>query len=668
MCATILFPYDIIFLFMRGRGENVMENLRYKKRLARERKVRALLILAVCWAVFLSIYNPWLDDVYAVRALGNTWTQSLDLSGGTTVTQEIKYEFDGFKGLEIWLAETRQVNARIRVILTEKESGHQIFKKTVSSATFRKNNKAYRIKFDEQKDSAGKTYVLTLRNVSDNGSGLFVQMADKRESTVPAVRGEKTAEGSVMMDTFFCDETVRRLYLIMWGIVIALSFVCVLLVSDVWHRNFLVIAICAGLTFALFHTFPHPLDESTHYFRSFAIAEGHWHDQMNSKKEIGARLSSNFDEVINTEFSLANWYANPDIFNKPYETRRAFAVNPYMSSVIPIDHAVASLGIFIGICLHLPAWGVILLARITDMIFYIILSYMAIRITPYYKSVLFGCALMPAAMYLAGSCTQDAVLIGACQLFIAMMISWIFDAQKVIGPVDMIMLTIIFVFIASIKYLIYIPLLVLLIFVPRKKFGFRFGKLLMFAVLLTVSGLCLRYQLNLLELFPFTENRNGNVDVQDQIEFVLSNPYLTYRNFGSFFLENFVRDMMEFAWYTPSAIGYLVGIWVIAGSFFSQDKYEFSNRKKSAIFHTVVFLIVLVVFLLVMGALYVGFTPVGKTWIDGVQNRYLLPVLPLVCITLTKLPVEGKMRYYTSRYAYVMIVINFLGAAYACLY
>ena len=47
----------------------------------------------------------------------------------------------------------------------------------------------------------------------------------------------------------------------------------------------------------------------------------------------------------------------------------------------------------------------------------------------------------------------------------------------------------------------------------------------------------------------------------------------------------------------------------------------------------------------------------------------LLGVIPsLVCITLTKLPVEGKMRFYTSRYAYVMIILNFLGAAYACLY
>ena len=339
-----------------------------------------------------------------------------------------------------------------------------------------------------------------------------------------------------------------------------------------------------------------------------------------------------------------------------------------MSSVIPIDHAVASIGILIGLKLSLKAWAVILLARLSDLIFYVVMGYLAIRTAPYYKSVLFGCALMPAGMYLAGSCTQDAVLIGACLLFIAMMISWIFDELKKIRIRDMLALAVVFVFIASIKYLIYIPLLLLLIFVPHGKFRIRFGKFLMFLLLLVIAGLCLRYQIDLLEKFPFTEDRNGNVNVQEQIKFVLSNPYLTYRNFGDFFLNNFVRDMMEFAWYTPAAIGYLVGIWVIAGSFFSQDKYEFSNRKKSAIFHTTAFLIVLVVFLLVMGALYVGFTPVGQTRIDGVQNRYLLPILPLVCITLTKLPAEGKIRFYTSRYAYVMIVLNFLGAAYACLY
>ena len=58
-----------------------MEKSRIRKRLARERKVRALLLLAVFWAVFLSIYNPLIDDVHAVRALGNTWTQSLNTTG-----------------------------------------------------------------------------------------------------------------------------------------------------------------------------------------------------------------------------------------------------------------------------------------------------------------------------------------------------------------------------------------------------------------------------------------------------------------------------------------------------------------------------------------------------------------------------------------------------------
>ncbi|MDO4805359.1 MAG: DUF2142 domain-containing protein [Lachnospiraceae bacterium] len=645
-----------------------MENPRIRKRLARERKMRALFLLAVFWAVFLSIYNPFLKDISAVRAFGNTWTQSLDLSGGVTISQEIRYEHDGFKGLEIWLTETAEVNDKLVITLTEKAGGKEIFKDTVNSQAIRKNKKSYRKYFEEQKGSAGKTYLLTIRNTAKEGSGLFVQLDEPDGHAAKAFRGEKEAGGTVMMDTFFCDGTVRRIYLAMWGVIIALSFLSALLAGDSWHRNFLIIGIPLGLSFLLFHTFPHPMDESTHYFRSFAIAEGHWHDETDAKKRIGAELSSNFNKVINTEFSLPNWYANPDIFNEPYEEERAFAENPYMSSVIPIDHAIASAGILAGLALKAPAWGVILLARLADLVFYLALSYYAIRITPYYKSLLFGCALLPACMFLAGSCTQDAVLIGAGLAFIAMMISWIFDEGKKIGIVDMALLAVIFTLIASIKYLIYSPLLLLLLFVPGKKFRFRFGKVVMLISLLAICGICLRYQMDLLEMFPFTENRNGNVNVEEQVAFVLKNPYLTYRNFGGFFLENFIRNMMEFGWYAPATIGYVAGIWVVAGSFFCQDKYEFKNRKKSAIFHTTAMFIVLVIFLLVMGALYVGFTPVGLTTIDGVQNRYLLPVLPLVCITLTKLPVEGKLRHYTSRYAYIMITLGFLGAGYACLF
>lgn len=645
-----------------------MENPRIKKRLARERKTRALFLLAVVWAVFLSIYNPYYKDVSAVRVMGSTWTDSLDLSGGVTITQEIPYEYDGFKGLQFRMTETRTVNERVRIILTEKGSERMLFKKTVSTSTLRSNNWVYTINFDEQKDSAGKTYILTLKNTAESGSGLFVQLADLDDHTVAVKRENKKADGCIMLDTYFCDDNVRKIYMGMWGFVIVLSFLCALLVSDVWHRNFLVIGVSVGLVFLLFHTFPHPLDESTHYFRSFAIAQGHWHDQINFKKEIGARLCSNFNDVMNTGFSPLYWYANPNVFSEPYNSSLAFITNPYMSSVIPFDHAVASLGIMIGLWFRLPAGAVILLARFSDYLFYIVFAYMAIRIAPYYKSVLFGCALMPAAMYLAGSCTQDAVLIGASLLFVAMMISWIFEEGKVIGIGDMILLIVAFTLISSIKYLIYTPLVILLLFASRKKYRFPFSKAFLFIMLFCIAGACLQYQMDLLELFPFTENRNGNVNVQEQIEFVFANPYLTYRNFGDFFLSNFVRNMMEFGWYMPSTVSYIAGIWVIAGSFFSQDKYVFSNRKKSAIFHTTAMFIVLFIFLLVMGALYVGFTPVGRTGIDGVQNRYLLPILPLVCITLTKLPVEGKIRHYTSRYAYIMIMLDFLGAAYACIY
>ena len=45
---------------------------------------------------------------------------------------------------------------------------------------------------------------------------------------------------------------------------------------------------------------------------------------------------------------------------------------------------------------------------------------------------------------------------------------------------------------------------------------------------------------------------------------------------------------------------------------------------------------------LIISALYVGYTPVGSTDVDGVQTRYLIPFLPLLGIVIADLPVESR--------------------------
>ena len=56
------------------------------------------------------------------------------------------------------------------------------------------------------------------------------------------------------------------------------------------------------------------------------------------------------------------------------------------------------------------------------------------------------------------------------------------------------------------------------------------------------------------------------------------------------------------------------------------------------------FFIFVAVSAMIIGTLYLGFTPVGSDEIDGVQMRYFIPVLPILLVLIGKLKVVYKNR------------------------
>ena len=59
----------------------------------------------------------------------------------------------------------------------------------------------------------------------------------------------------------------------------------------------------------------------------------------------------------------------------------------------------------------------------------------------------------------------------------------------------------------------------------------------------------------------------------------------------------------------------------------SRLKLPNKSLLRLAVVQTLVFIASLVA---VAGALYIGWTPVGQNWVDGIQGRYFLPVIPLL--------------------------------------
>ncbi|MDO4804786.1 MAG: DUF2142 domain-containing protein [Lachnospiraceae bacterium] len=739
------------------------------------------LILTVFWVGLILIHNPHETHKYATRYFGISHAGGIPVNGGETLRQDFTIKGGGLMQLKCFVGGVDAEGEELRFRVLTKD-GTVVAEQVFSQDTYEIWNI---IDIEMNQDTTGMTdYTLEITNISKpNGPGFVVYgyFPDQAglTSTQPAAELNGAGSGmAVVMRAGIWDGTIQKIYYGQWLVMILLSYLVIFLLGDSPSRNFLVIGTAVGVFFAVYNPFWNYLDENTHYFRSFAISEGYWHDGVDEQGNYGANLPANFDDSLVVTLSPINYYANADILGAAYSNDREWYGTPYMSSVLPFDHMIAAIGIKIGTVLHLPIVGVVLLSRFTDLAFYIALSYAAIRRIRYYKIVFFTMATIPLATYLAGTCSQDAVHISATFLFLSLLLSYVFedpsahvnevrtetgyidaaavraalgaddggnekaaaslsmgsgdasanmdlsggdsakaakpggasaktalsgdasanatpsgevggktDAGKAgghgqpsaaqlggfakvsspskIGIPQIVGILVLFVFVASIKYLIYSLLFVLAFFIPKERFE-KAGMKKWFIISGVILGVILMaYQVYLLKAYPFVELRNGEVDVAGQMAFVFGDFYGAFRILAHYFTGQFLLQFYGIYMFGEfNGIAYLLSMVILLSGVLASDKYSWENPRRRKAFRWVSFLTVVVMCALIISALYVGYTPVGSTDVDGVQTRYLIPFLPLLGIVLADLPVEGKIRHYEEKIAFIMALGNMLFLAY----
>ena len=82
------------------------------------------------------------------------------------------------------------------------------------------------------------------------------------------------------------------------------------------------------------------------------------------------------------------------------------------------------------------------------------------------------------------------------------------------------------------------------------------------------------------------------------------------------------------------------------------EKYKFS-KKDNIIFA----IICLIEILGVVAAMYLGWTQAKQTVVEGVQGRYFLPILPLICIILSKNKIGCEIKNKNIKYIIISIIL-----------
>ncbi len=278
-------------------------------------------------------------------------------------------------------------------------------------------------------------------------------------------------------------------------------------------------------------------------------------------------------------------------------------------------------------------------ARLAALLFWVLLTYWAIRLTPIAKRLLFFIALLPMTLFQAASLSADSVTFALSFLLTALYLRLAYGSPPV-STRQLLMVAGLGTALTAAKF-VYAPLIGLHFLIPRARFRSPAVYGVSFLLTACLCLLVVAAPFNSLFTFvttPFTQGEStavsGGLTPYPQLNFLLADPLnilrtvtATVGRFGRSYLDGFVGNL---GWYGASLPSYLyivtaILLWLTALT--TRHKFRVSWGQK----------IVMLVTVLVMTALICAGictdlreNPLPTLQMRGIQGRYFTPFALLI--------------------------------------
>jgi len=287
-------------------------------------------------------------------------------------------------------------------------------------------------------------------------------------------------------------------------------------------------------------------------------------------------------------------------------------------------------------------------ARLANLVFYLALVYLALRIMPLGRPLLFCLALMPMALHQAASVSADALTIGSSFLLIAYVLYLAYDpGVSSLTTAHRLLLVGLFLFTTLCKFNPWFVLLLLLI--PAARFGGTRRKLVEGAaalgLVLLVSALWQNAIHSNIQDLTLAKARQG-IEVGANLQFLLHQPVeflitvaRSWWNLGSVYATEFVGCMGWISiplpqWLVWTYLGFLV---FLAFSSTSGERITTSDRAVSAVVvgGSIIFVFAAIWALEIRQAYLANeVIRLHRGLITGIQGRYFIPFAPAILLLL----------------------------------
>lgn len=592
-----------------------------------------------------------------------------DIDNDTQIEQSFICEYNDLGKIYMLLGLNNNTNDKCYVLIKIiNENGDIIKEKKVYSESLEKNP-LVNVDFPKQTDSKGKEYriCISFYNVQEENSDFSMNYSNKNilENRQLYINNEKK-EGSI----FFQDLYYNYNNIIVVTIVIIIILVIMILISWCLYKQtdltteklYLYIMPVILVMFLMFMPTFKNHDEVFHYSRIYDITQGNLLTNTINNKPV-AHIPKEMFEIVKENSSKMNYEGIKKQFsyNRATDNENVLADMSTTAIYSPVQYTPQVLGMLISKITN--NLGIMLyMSRLFNLLFALLIIYLAIKIIPYGKNILLILSLLPISIEGFSSMSPDCMTISICFLFIAYILNLLENKDRKICTKDKIILLIMAIVISLCK-IVYLPIVGLLLILQRDKYKTRKEQILTNIIIIGIPII-----LNLVWLYISSKYlatyRNGETSLQ--FLSILQNP-IEYIKTLLYTIDfkgiDYINSMLgaEIGWDELikfySIVPIIFFLLLAFVSITDKDIKNVFNKYQKVI----IILVILAVIGLIFTSLYIQWTSVESNVIDGVQGRYFIPIMPLILLIL-----GGNLKIYNN-YNKVMIVKT-LGISIALLY
>lgn len=637
-------------------------------------KFYIVLILAILLINILSIYSLNINNkLYTKGQLQQSTSELANIGEETQITQtfialdnnleKITIDFEPYKN---------EINCGGKAIITIKDDEGNILKENTITRNYIRENTNYEIKFKKQEQSKEKEYVINIKFQDLEEKDMFFSLKYTNQNEFINnklfINGEEIESASLIFQDFYKSSIRQNIYN---GIIILMNILTIIVSIIIYNKKnikveniFLLIAPIVCIFFLItMPTFKNH-DEYYHWLKAYEVSMGHLMTPIQDGVQ-GSLMPGGVSEIFPTDWLNMTYKDVKENLQIQLNEENPGVLNPETASVYSfVQYIPQAIGIFIARHITLSAILVTYGGRLINMITSILLIYFAIKIMPFGKKLLLVPAMIPIAIEGFSSLSPDALTISISFLYIAYIMYLAFGKKKIIALKEKIILLIMSIIIALCK-IVYIPLVGLILIIPKEKFKNKNNKskIINFIV---IAGIAVIINLTWLAISSryLATFREGDSKVQ--VILALKNPlqyiqmlmYTVNINANKYLLSLFGAEL---GWgelvQLQSLIPYIIlAIYVFVAMIDEDIKNKFKTYQIVWIA-----LVCLAIIGLIFTSLYVQWTTVGSTSILGVQGRYFLPILPLIMLligALTKVKSSYKTENINKMVGISLIVLN----------